>query len=259
VPVAEGLSDGSCTDGYDNDGNGTMDCADPGCAAAAPCVSEDATTTDSATGTDTGTGSGTLRADCSVEVTNATGATVDYLYVRDSADEDWGYDLLGTDRLPDGYVATFVVASNQGSSYDLRAEDDLGNVYESPAFDRCFDGELIEATLTQNDRVSGPGLDTGTADVVSSCSAMPFFCFEFVNAPNVETECAALASEYGTPATYAAEACPTDGRLGGSCFVPASISSDFSSDLTLYYYAFFDAESAETSCANVGGTWTPGA
>jgi hypothetical protein len=56
VPVAEGLSDGSCTDGYDNDGNGTMDCADPGCAAAAPCVSDDATTTDSATGTSTATG-----------------------------------------------------------------------------------------------------------------------------------------------------------------------------------------------------------
>ncbi|MEN9785549.1 MAG: hypothetical protein RLZZ299_813 [Pseudomonadota bacterium] len=129
-------------------------------------------------GTGTGTSTGTSYADCTVEVANDTGATLLTLYARDAADVDWGSDRLGLATLPDGALFSFDVAHNLGSTYDLRSEDDLGNVYESPAFDWCFDGETLPVTLTQEDRVSGPGLTTDcTVDVTNATTSDVWYVY----------------------------------------------------------------------------------
>ncbi|MEN9785152.1 MAG: hypothetical protein RLZZ299_416 [Pseudomonadota bacterium] len=111
------------------------------------------------------------------------------------------------------------------------------------------------ATETATGSDTGTGTGTGTADVVTSCNVPSInICFEFVNAANVETECAAFATAYSMTATYAAEGCPTDGRLAGSCSVPASDDSDFSSELTAYYYT--GATDTAAMCAGAGGTYS---
>ncbi len=129
------------------------------------------TSTDTGSGGGTSTGSGTdtaTYADCTVDVTNETGATLMRLYARDSADFSWGSDRLGVSTLSDGASFAFAVPHNQGSDYDLQAEDDLGNVYEAPAFNWCLNGETLRVTLTQDERVSGPGLDADCAVVVTN-------------------------------------------------------------------------------------------
>ncbi len=40
--LAEGVTPGSCTDGLDNDGNGVLDCEDPGCVGSPDCACEEA-------------------------------------------------------------------------------------------------------------------------------------------------------------------------------------------------------------------------
>ena len=114
------------------------------------------------------------------------------------------------------------------------------------------------ATGSETATATDTATDTATAtDTYSSCNVPSIhICFEFVNATTVEAECAAFGTAYSMTATYAAEACPTEGRIAGSCAVPGGTGDDhdFTADLTAFYYT--GATNAETMCSGAGGTWT---
>lgn len=90
-------------------------------------------------------------ADCALEIVNSTGYDMYYVYVADSADTDWGADVLGDDVLLDGESVLVDVASNPDSYYDIKAIDNEGDEYYAYEFDFCSDGEALSYTLTMND------------------------------------------------------------------------------------------------------------
>ena len=89
--------------------------------------------------------------DCALSITNGTSATIWFLYVRDSATESWGTDLLEDARLEDSETYDTTVSPG---SYDVQAE------WPSPGsetFTRldaatCTDGEDLGFTLSLSDQ-----------------------------------------------------------------------------------------------------------
>lgn len=94
---------------------------------------------------------GSGAADCELEIVNGTGYDLYYVYVSDSADGDWGDDILGDEVMLDGDAVYLDVPSNPDSWYDIKAIDSDGDEYYVYEFDYCEDGEDLSYTLTMDD------------------------------------------------------------------------------------------------------------
>ena len=75
-------------------------------------------------------------------IQNNTGGTICYLHLSDSGESDWEEDLLGTDTLENGESLRVTVEGSY-DAFDLRAEDDEGNVVEW----YNFPGKATQITL----------------------------------------------------------------------------------------------------------------
>lgn len=100
---------------------------------------------------ETGTYTWDLATDAgSLVVENQTSATICWLYVSATTQEDWGPDQLGDATLPSG--ESFTVTGIEAGDYDLRANDCDGNTL-AQEFGVAIDSAGITWTLEDNETV----------------------------------------------------------------------------------------------------------
>ncbi|MBF0530358.1 MAG: hypothetical protein HQK55_14015 [Deltaproteobacteria bacterium] len=82
-------------------------------------------------------------------VVNATGKTIDRLFVAHASENDWGDDILGRDTMSHGeyWDITFTGYSSSHCSFDLRVEMTDGSITEWDNLNLC---NIRKITLKPN-------------------------------------------------------------------------------------------------------------
>jgi hypothetical protein len=89
--------------------------------------------------------------DCTLEITNGTADTIWFLYVRDADTDEWGDDLLDSERLEDSETWSHTVSPG---TYDIQAEwpSPGSEKFTILAAETCVDGEALGVTVSLTDQ-----------------------------------------------------------------------------------------------------------
>ena len=82
-----------------------------------------------------------------VDVTNATGYTVYYLYVSHETEKTWGDDLLGSDVLMSGDTQRVWLCNFSSPVFDIKVEDEDGDTYTFYQIDVSRQDESVRPSV----------------------------------------------------------------------------------------------------------------
>lgn len=103
------------------------------------------------------------------------------------------------------------------------------------------------------DGTTDGGGDGGGGSTTDSCDWSGLgLCIEFVDYAGTEGWCTDIGAQYSIDTTYANTPC--GGGAVGTCDIADVAGDDYPADSTVYYYAEFTNDPAE-SCASAGGTY----